>query len=49
MEVLLLVVGCVSTVLLVTALCSRLPIPAPLLLLLVGAVVSTSRGFRCPN
>ncbi len=49
MEVLLLVVGCVSTVLLVTALCRRLPIPAPLLLLLVGAVVSYEPWFPLPE
>ena len=40
MEILLLVVGCVSTVLLVTALGRRLPVPAPLLLLVVGAVAA---------
>ena len=49
MEVLLLVVGCVSTVLLVTALCRRLPIPAPLLLLLVGAMVSYEPWFPLPE
>lgn len=49
MEVLLLVVGCVSTVLLVTALCRRLPIPAPLLLLLVGAAVSYEPWFPLPE
>jgi CPA1 family monovalent cation:H+ antiporter len=49
MEVLLLVVGCVSTVLLVTALCRRLPIPAPLLLLVVGAAVSYEPWFPLPE
>ncbi|MCW3157256.1 Na+/H+ antiporter [Micropruina sonneratiae] len=49
MEILLLVVGCVSTVLLVTSLCRRLPVPAPLLLLVVGAAVSYEPWFEIPE
>ncbi len=49
MEILLLVVGCVSTVLLVTVLGRRLPIPAPLLLLVVGAVASYEPWFPLPE
>ena len=49
MEILLLVVGCVSTVLLVTALGRRLPVPAPLLLLVVGAVASYEPWFPLPE
>ncbi len=49
MEILLLVVGCVSTVLLVTTLARYTPIPAPLLLLVVGAVVSYEPWFEIPE
>ncbi|MBK8446648.1 MAG: Na+/H+ antiporter [Micropruina sp.] len=49
MEILLLVVGCVSTVLLVTVLGRRLPIPAPLLLLVVGAVASYEPWVPLPE
>ena len=49
MEMLLLVVGCVSTGLLVTALARRTPIPAPLLLLVVGAIVSYEPWFEIPE
>lgn len=49
MEILLLVVGCVSTVLLVTTLCRRLPVPAPLLLLVVGAAASYEPWFEIPE
>jgi len=49
MDTLLLVVGCVSTVLLVTALAKRTPVPAPLLLLVVGAVVSYEPWFEIPE
>ena len=49
MDTLLLVVGCVSTVLLVTELAKRTPVPAPLLLLLVGALVSYEPWFEIPE
>lgn len=49
MEILLLVVGCVSTVLAATWLCRRVPIPAPLLLLVVGAVGSYEPWFPLPE
>ncbi len=49
MDILLLVVGCVSTVLVVTAVAKRTPIPAPLLLLVVGAVASYEPWFEIPQ
>ncbi len=49
MEILLLVVGCVSTVLAATWLCRRLPVPAPLLLLVIGAAGSYEPWFPLPE
>ena len=49
MEILLLVVGCVSVVLLVTSACRRIPVPAPLLLLVVGAVASYEPWVPLPE
>ena len=45
MEILLLVVGCVSTVLAASWVCQRVPVPAPLLLLVIGAVGSYEPWF----
>ena len=49
MEILLLVVGCVSTVLAATWLCRRVPMPAPLLLLVIGAGASYEPWFPLPE
>lgn len=49
MEILLLVVACVSMVLLVTSLARKTPVPAPLLLLVVGAVASYQPWFEVPQ
>ncbi|MFT4218384.1 MAG: cation:proton antiporter [Micropruina sp.] len=49
MEILLLVVGCVSTVLAATWVCRRVPVPAPLLLLVIGAVASYEPWFPLPE
>ncbi|MFT3970564.1 MAG: cation:proton antiporter [Micropruina sp.] len=49
MEILLLVVGCVSTVLAATWVCRRVPVPAPLLLLVIGAAGSYEPWFPLPE
>lgn len=49
MEILLLVVGCVSTVLAASWVCRRVPVPAPLLLLIIGAVGSYEPWFPLPE
>ena len=49
MEILLLVVGCVSTVLAASWVCQRVPVPAPLLLLVIGAVGSYEPWFPLPE
>ena len=49
MEILLLVVGCVSTVLAASWVCRRVRVPAPLLLLVIGAVGSYEPWFPLPE
>ncbi len=49
MEILLLVVGCVSTVLAASWVCRRVPVPAPLLLLVIGAAGSYEPWFPLPE